>query len=61
MASDGRLLYGVGTFAAVVGERQFRRAGDALGLTASGVSRAIARLEMQVGVRLFDGRRAPSP
>jgi DNA-binding transcriptional LysR family regulator len=54
MAFDGRLLSGVGTFAAVVEGGNFVRAGDALGLTASGVSRGIARLEAQVGVRLFD-------
>ncbi|MEI9916033.1 MAG: LysR family transcriptional regulator [Methylovirgula sp.] len=54
MAFDGRLLSGVGTFAAVVEGGNFVRAGEALGLTASGVSRAIARLEAQVGVRLFD-------
>ncbi len=54
MAFDGRLLGGVGTFAAVVETGNFVRAGEALGLTASGVSRAIARLEAQIGVRLFD-------
>ena len=32
----------------------FARAGEALGLTPSGVSRAVARLEARVGVRLFD-------
>jgi DNA-binding transcriptional LysR family regulator len=32
----------------------FIRAGEALGLTPSGVSRAVARLETRVGVRLFD-------
>ena len=30
------------------------RAGEALGLTPSGVSRAVARLEARVGVRLLD-------
>ncbi|WP_426128989.1 helix-turn-helix domain-containing protein [Pararhizobium sp. PWRC1-1] len=32
----------------------FVRAADVLGLTPSGVSRAVARLEQRVGVRLFD-------
>jgi DNA-binding transcriptional LysR family regulator len=54
MSFDGRLLGGVGVMAAVVQTGNFARAGDALGLTQSGVSRAIARLEMRVGVRLFD-------
>jgi DNA-binding transcriptional LysR family regulator len=54
MVFDGRLLGGVGVMAAVVETGNFARAGDALGLTQSGVSRAIARLEMRIGVRLFD-------
>jgi DNA-binding transcriptional LysR family regulator len=54
MGFDGRLLGGVGVMAAVVETGNFARAGDALGLTQSGVSRAIARLEMRIGVRLFD-------
>jgi DNA-binding transcriptional LysR family regulator len=54
MAFDGRLLSGIGVFAAVVEAGNFVRAGDALGLTASGISRAVARLEARVGVRLFD-------
>ena len=54
MRFDGRLLGGVGVMAAVVETGNFVRAGDALGLTQSGVSRAIARLEMRIGVRLFD-------
>jgi DNA-binding transcriptional LysR family regulator len=39
---------------AVVESGSFIRAGEALGLTPSGVSRAVARLEGRVGVRLFD-------
>lgn len=54
MPFDGRLLGGVGVLAAVVETGNFARAGDALGLTPSGVSRAVARLEARVGVRLFD-------
>ena len=54
MAFDGRLLAGVGVLAAVVQAGSFVRAAEALGLTASGVSRAIARLEARLGIRLFD-------
>jgi DNA-binding transcriptional LysR family regulator len=39
--------------AAVVDAGAFSRAGEALGLSQSGVSRSIARLEQRVGVRLF--------
>jgi len=53
MAFDARLLSGIGVMAAVVEAGAFSRAGEALGLTQSGVSRAIARLEARVGVRLF--------
>jgi DNA-binding transcriptional LysR family regulator len=51
---DSRLLNGVGVLAAVVESGSFVRAADALGLTASGVSRAISRLEARVGVRLLE-------
>jgi DNA-binding transcriptional LysR family regulator len=54
MAFDGRLLAGVSVLAAVVEAGSFVRAGQALGLTQSAVSRAIARLEARVGVRLLD-------
>ena len=54
MAFDGRLLGGIGVLAAVVETGNFARAAIALGLTPSGVSRAVARLEAHVGVRLFD-------
>lgn len=53
MAFDSRLLSGVGVLAAVVEAGSFVRAGEALGITQSGVSRAIARLEQRVGIRLF--------
>ena len=39
---------------AVVETGSFVRAGERVGLSQSGVSRAVARLEDQVGVRLFD-------
>jgi DNA-binding transcriptional LysR family regulator len=54
MGLDGRVLSGVGVLAAVVESGSFVRAGETLGLTPSGVSRAVARLEVRVGVRLFD-------
>jgi DNA-binding transcriptional LysR family regulator len=54
MTFDDRLLSGIGVLAAVVETRNFARAGEAVGLTPSGVSRAIARLETRLGVRLFD-------
>ncbi|HEX4191514.1 MAG TPA: LysR family transcriptional regulator, partial [Stellaceae bacterium] len=54
MAFDGRLLSGIGVLAAVIETGNFVRAGEALGLTPSGVSRAVARLETRIGVRLFD-------
>ena len=54
MSFDARILTGVGVLGAVVEAGNFARAGEALGLTPSGVSRAVARLEARVGVRLFD-------
>src|ERR1700744_1847726 len=54
MSFDGRLLGGIGVLAAVVETGNFAKAGARLGLTPSGVSRAVARLESRVGVRLFD-------
>ena len=53
MAFDARLLSGVGVMVAVVEDGSFARAADTLGLTPSGVSRAVARLEARVGIRLF--------
>jgi DNA-binding transcriptional LysR family regulator len=53
MSFDGRLLAGIGVMAAVVEAGAFSRAGEMLGLSQSGVSRAIARLEERIGVRLF--------
>jgi DNA-binding transcriptional LysR family regulator len=51
---DGRLLAGVSVLAAVVESGSFVNAAEALGLSASGVSRAVSRLEDRVGVRLLD-------
>ena len=54
MTFDARLLSGVGVMAAVVEHGGFARAAEAVRLTPSGVSRAVARLEARVGARLFD-------
>jgi DNA-binding transcriptional LysR family regulator len=53
MNFDGRLLSGIGVMSAVVESGAFSRAGEILGLSQSGVSRAIGRLEERIGVRLF--------
>jgi DNA-binding transcriptional LysR family regulator len=54
MAFDSRLFTGLPVLAAVLESGSFVRAGEALGLTQSGVSRAIQRLEEQLGVRLLE-------
>src|SRR6202021_515413 len=54
MGFDGRLLSGMSVLAAVVETGSFTRAGGALGLSASGGSRAISRLEKRMGIRLLD-------
>jgi DNA-binding transcriptional LysR family regulator len=54
MAYDGRLLSGVTVLMAVVEAGSMARAAEALGLTPSGVGRAVARLEARVGVRLLE-------
>ncbi|WP_413987982.1 LysR family transcriptional regulator [Labrys okinawensis] len=54
MSFDTRLVNGVGVLAAVVETGNFVRAAEALGLTQPAVSRAIARLETRLGVRLLD-------
>jgi hypothetical protein len=54
MALDDRLLSGVSVLAAVVEAGSFVRAAEILGITQPAVSRAIARLEARIGVRLLD-------
>ncbi|WP_042698995.1 LysR family transcriptional regulator [Azospirillum sp. B506] len=54
MNFDGRILSGVGVLAAVVERGTFAAASEMLGLTPSGVSRSISRLETRLGIRLFD-------
>ncbi len=53
MAFDGKLLSGVSVLMAVVEAGTIARAAEALGLSPSGVSRALARLEQRVGARLL--------
>jgi DNA-binding transcriptional LysR family regulator len=54
MVLDDRLLSGVSVLASVVEAGSFVRAAEALGITQPAVSRAIARLETRIGVRLLD-------
>jgi DNA-binding transcriptional LysR family regulator len=53
MATDGKLVAGVSVLLAVVEAGTIARAAEALGLSPSGVSRALSRLEQRVGVRLI--------
>ena len=55
MAEIGtQLLEGLAVMAAVVDARSFNGAGEALNMSQSGVSRAVARLEARLGIRLFE-------
>ena len=54
MTVDSRLFSGFAAFAAVLEAGNFVRAGQALGLTQSAVSRSVQRLEERLGVRLFE-------
>ena len=51
---DARLLAEISVLAAVAEAGSFTQAGRLLGLTPSGVSRAVSRLEQRIGVRLLD-------
>ena len=51
---DERILSGIGIFAAIVDTGTFAAAGERLGMSQPGVSRAIARLENRLKIRLFD-------
>src|ERR1700754_969793 len=53
MSTDGRLLGNLSVLVSVVETGNFARAADALGLSPSGVSRAIGRLEARLVVRLL--------
>ncbi|NYJ13314.1 DNA-binding transcriptional LysR family regulator [Rhizobium leguminosarum] len=54
MSFDGRILSGVSVLAAIVETGSFARAAERIGLSDSGVSRAIGRLEGRLGIRLLD-------
>ncbi|MGV1867316.1 MULTISPECIES: LysR family transcriptional regulator [unclassified Rhizobium] len=54
MAFDGRVLSGVSVLAAVVEGGTFVKAAALIGITDSGISRSISRLEARLGVRLLD-------
>jgi DNA-binding transcriptional LysR family regulator len=54
MPFDGRILSGVSMLAAVVEGGSFVKAAELIGLTDSGVGRAISRLEARLCVRLLD-------
>ena len=54
MTFDDRVLSGLGVLTAVVKSRSFSVAGKWLNMSQSGVSRAIARLEARLGVRLLE-------
>lgn len=54
MGFDGRLVGGMAVLSAVVDGGSFVQAAESLDMTPSGVSRAIARLEKRLGIRLFD-------
>lgn len=53
-ALSSRLLEGVDVMAAVVDARSFGGAARVLDMSQSGVSRAIARLETRLGIRVFE-------
>ena len=50
---DGRLVAGLVVLAAVADVRSFGKAAERLGMTQSGVSKAIAKLESRLGARLI--------
>jgi DNA-binding transcriptional LysR family regulator len=54
MRFDSRLLSGIGVLSAVVEAGSFARAAEAMGLTQPAISRAVARLEERVGIRIFN-------
>lgn len=47
-------MNGMGVFVAIVEQGSFAAAGETLDMSQPGVSRAVARLEARLGVRLFD-------
>src|SRR5262249_47541438 len=59
VAFDGRMISNVGVLAAIVAGGSFTRAAEALGLSRSGVSRAILRLVAPLVVRLLERTSTP--
>jgi DNA-binding transcriptional LysR family regulator len=51
---DGRIISGITVFVAVARTGSYVRAGEQLGLSRSGIGKAIGRLEDRTGMRLFD-------
>jgi DNA-binding transcriptional LysR family regulator len=51
---DGRIISGITVFVAVARTGSYARAGERLGLSRSGIGKAIGRLEERTGLRLFD-------
>src|ERR1700677_2701899 len=51
---DGRLVDGMLVLVAVANSRSFGEAAERLGMTQSGVSKAIAKLEARLNARLVD-------
>jgi len=54
MALDEKVVNGLRVLAAIVNGASFARAAEALDMSPSGVSRAVARLEQRLGIRLFE-------
>jgi DNA-binding transcriptional LysR family regulator len=54
MPFDERMLNGMGVLSAIVDSSSFASASETLGMSQSGVSRSVARLEARLGIRLFD-------
>ena len=51
---DERIVNGTGVLAAIIDSGTFAAAADILQMSQSGVSRAIARLEGRLGIRLLE-------
>jgi DNA-binding transcriptional LysR family regulator len=51
---DGRIISGITVFVAVARAESYGRAAEQIGLSRSGVGKAIGRLEERTGMRLFD-------
>ena len=54
MLFDGRVIAGITVFVAVARAGGYVRAAEQIGLSRSGIGKAIARLEDRTGMRLFD-------